>query len=307
MGVALLQAAAEAGIRITLLDACYLEGGLAPAGHVPLDPRQARFADASVAAWADRFASLTTLTAAHPHALAGAAIHSVRAVAAADLPVVVAASAGRVLHVHLSEQPAENRACLAHYGRTPSEVLDNGGALSPLTTVVHATHLSTTDLDLLAARGSTVCLCPTTERDLADGIGPAGELSRAGVPLALGSDQHAVLDLIEEARAVEMHERLRTRRRGTFSAADLHQAMTVNGHRSLGWVDAGAIRVGARADLVAVRRDTTRTAGVPADQLVFAATAADVHTVIIDGQAVVRDGRHLLLGDVTGYWRTRSQ
>jgi cytosine/adenosine deaminase-related metal-dependent hydrolase len=167
--------------------------------------------------------------------------------------------------------------------------------LGPTTTAVHATHLTDADVTLLGDAAATVCLCPTTERDLADGIGPGGALADAGVPLSLGTDQHAVVDMFEEARGLEMHERLRSQQRGRFDAAALLAALTRHG--SIGWPEAGRLAVGAPADLVAVRLDTPRTAGCPAEQVVFAATAADVDTVLCGGRVVVEGGRHVL-GDV---------
>ena len=127
--------------------------------------------------------------------------------------------------------------------------------LGPRTTAVHATHLTDVDRTELGDTGTGVCLCPTTERDLADGIGPARALADAGSPLCLGSDSHAVIDLFEEARAVELDERLRTERRGHFAAAELLDAATAAGHAALGWPDAGTIAVGA------ARRPGHRRAG----------------------------------------------
>jgi formiminoglutamate deiminase len=292
MGHALQQAAREAGLRLTLLDTCYLEGGLGDAGHLPLDGPQLRFSDGSVDAWASRVGDF----AARPGTVVGAAIHSVRAVARADLARVAAASTGRPLHVHLSEQPAENRAAQAYYGRTPTALLDGGGALTPRTTVVHATHLSAPDIALLGAAGVTACFCPTTEQDLADGIGPARALADAGVRLSLGSDQNAAVDLIGEARALEAGQRLASLRRGRFQPAELLAAATA--HDSLGW-GAGAIAPGRRADLVCVRTDTVRTAGADPAQILLAATAADIDAVWVDGVPVVSGGAHRL-GDVAG-------
>ena len=291
MAAALRQAAADAGIRLTLLDTCYLAGGLGPGGHLPLDEVQRRFSDGTAAAWAERVSLLRD----SPGFRVGAAVHSVRAVPAADLGTVAAAPGP--LHVHLSEQPAENEACLAVHGVTPARLLADAGVLGPRTTAVHATHLTAADVALLGRSGTTACFCPTTEQDLADGIGPARELRDAGVPLALGSDQHAVTDLLAEARCLEAHERLRSGRRGTFPPAELLAALTR--HAAIGWPDAGRIEPGARADLVAVRTDTVRTAGARADQLPLVATAADVDTVVVDGTEVVTAGRHRL-GDVAG-------
>ena len=293
MAEALRQAGVEAGIRLTLLDACYLAGGLAPGGHSELDEVQRRFADADVDAWAARVGKLM----ASDGMRIGVAVHSVRAVPRAAISAVreVAQSDGRPLHAHVSEQPAENDACLAFYGCTPTALLDDQGALGPGTTAVHGTHLTDADIALLGGTATTVCFCPSTEADLADGIGPARQLAAAGATLSLGSDQHAIVDLLTEARSLELGERLRSGRRGCFRPDELLAALTR--HDSLGWADAGALAVGQRADLVAVRTDTVRTAGIDPAQLLFAATAADVDTVIVDGRTVVRGGEHVL-GDV---------
>jgi formiminoglutamate deiminase len=225
----------------------------------------------------------------------GAAIHSVRAVPRTDLPAVVAAAGDRPLHVHLSEQPAENEACQAAYGASPAELLHEAGALTVRTTAVHATHLSTKDIELLGGAGTGACFCPTTEADLADGIGPARELADAGSPLSLGSDQHAVIDPLLEARALEHGERLRTGERGRFAPSELVAALT--NHASLGWPEAGRIAVGAPADLVAIDLASPRTAGSLPAQAVLAATAADVRTVVASGRIVASSGRHELLDD----------
>ncbi len=267
MGRALLAAADDAGIRIRLLDACYLAAGF---GRPPQGV-QVRYSDGDAEAWAAR-------VAAFDDPRVGAAIHSVRAVPREQLPVVVEAARGRPLHVHLSEQVAENEACLAAHGCTPTELLAEAGALGPLTTAVHATHLTDADVRLLGESASHVCLCPTTERDLADGIGPGRRLHDAGATITLGSDSHAVIDLFEEMRAVEMHERLATGQRGHWSASELLAAATYDGHRSLGFPDAGRIAVGQRADLVGIDLDTIRTRGTGAtpETVVYAASAADV-------------------------------
>ena len=291
MGRAVIEAARQAGIRITLLDACYLSGGLASEAGQALNETQVRFSDGTAEAWAERVADLS----GDATTIIGAAIHSVRAVPRDELPVVVEAASGRPLHVHLSEQPAENDQCLRAYGATPAELLNGAGALGPRTTAVHATHLSAADIATLGATRTNIAICPTTERDLADGIGPARALLDAGARLTLGSDQHVVIDLLEEARALEMDERLATEQRGRFSPAELVDALT--GHHALGWPDAGRIEPGAQADLVAIRLGTVRTAGADPVQAMLVATASDVDTVIADGRVIVRHGRHIL-GDV---------
>jgi formiminoglutamate deiminase len=307
MGRALIEAAAQAGVRITLLDACYLSGGLASDGTPePLAGAQRRFGDGDGEQWAKRVDGLGAdehgVLAAH--ARAGVAIHSVRAVPPGQMRPVISWSHahGAPLHAHLSEQAAENQACLAAHGVTPTQLLDRMGALGPRSTMVHATHVLGGDVELLGGSRTVVCLCPTTEADLADGIGPARALAAAGCPLSLGSDSHAVIDLLGEARLVEMGERLTTGQRGNFGAAELAQAATVAGHTCLAWPEAGEIAPGALADLVTVALDTPRLAGTTPgtvlESVIFAGSAADVRTVVIGGEDVVAEGRHLLVDEV---------
>jgi formiminoglutamate deiminase len=308
MGRVLVQAADEAGLRLTLLDTCYLAGGLTEEGLLPLAGAQLRFGDGDAARWAARAAELSRDEHGmiSPHARAGAAIHSVRAVPKGHMHPVVAWAHrfGAPLHVHMSEQRAENEACQAVYGVSPARLLYDQDVLGPRTTVVHATHVDAADLQLLGGCQSFACLCPTTERDLGDGLAPAGALAAAGCTLTLGSDSHAVVDMTEEARGVEYAERLAQRSRGHFTAEALLRAATADGHASLGWPDAGEILPGAWADLVTVSLDSVRTAGIwsglALEAAVFAASAADVRDVVIAGRDVVRDGTHLLVEDVPG-------
>ncbi|GAA2859901.1 formimidoylglutamate deiminase [Streptosporangium fragile] len=299
MGHALVQAAREAGLRIALLDTCYLTGGIG----TPLSGVQLRFGDGDADRWAARAAGLYSHYRGERDVEIGVAVHSVRAVPAEQMRVVGEFSRHHAvpLHVHVSEQRAENTAAVEMYAASPVQVLAEHDVLGPRSTAVHATHLSDVDVALLGASRTHVCMCPTTERDLADGIGPARALFEAGSPITLGSDSQAVIDLFEEARAVELDERLATERRGHWSAAELLDAATTAGHASLGFPDAGMLVPGAWADLVSVRLDSVRTAGTSpahvAENVVFAATAADVHSVVSSGRQVVTDGRHVL-GDV---------
>jgi len=286
MGEAVIDAALGVGIRITLLDACYLQGGIGE----PLGPAQVRFSDGDAERWAERVAAL----ADGPLVRIGAAIHSVRAVDPESAARVADWAGGRPLHAHVSEQPAENEASVAAYAATPTEVLANAGALDRSFTAIHATHVTDRDVELLGGR--SVCLCPTTERDLADGVGPARRLHDAGVSLCLGSDSHAVIDHFEEARAVELDERLVTGERGIHAPVDLLRHATAGGYESLGWERAG-FEPGMLADLVTVGLDGVRLADADRDQLpaalVFAGTAADVRHVIVGGELIVRDGELL--------------
>jgi formiminoglutamate deiminase len=291
MGEAVLAAAAEVGLRITLLDACYLHGGIE------------RFRDRDVHVWAERVGALQE----GPGVRVGAAIHSVRAVDPEAASVVAQWAASRPLHAHVSEQPRENEECLAAHGLTPAGMLAEAGALSSRFTAVHATHLSDHDVALLGGAGACVCLCPTTERDLADGIGPAFVLGEAGASLAVGSDSQAVIDVFEEARAIELDERLATGVRGQHEALDLVRAATSSGHAALGWPEAGRLAPGALADLCTVSLEGVRLAGTPAsdavESVVFAGGAGDVREVMVGGQWIVRGGAHVSL-DVGGELQT---
>ncbi len=284
MGRAVVAAAADAGLRITLLDTCYVSAGFG----APPEGVQRRFSDGDAERWAVRVEAMDDLP---PGALLGSAIHSVRAVPRDQLATVGQARPHSPLHVHLSEQVAENEACLEAYGSTPTQLLADAGLLSDRLTAVHATHLTDDDVGVLGRGRSNVCFCPTTERDLADGIGPARELVAAGSTLTLGSDSHAVIDMFEEMRAVEMNARLGSQRRGHFSADELLSAATGDGHRSLGFPDAGALEPGSWADLVTIDTTSPRTAGADAgsEGAVFAASAADITHVVASGRVIELD------------------
>jgi len=286
MELALADAAAAAGIRLTLLDTLYLRAG---AGQPPL-PEQRRFSDGSARAWLERWHALREVLP--PEVTLGAAVHSVRAVGRGDLEEAVAGLPADVpLHAHVSEQPRENDECRAEHGLTPVGLLHATGALGPRSSAVHATHLTDHDVELLGATGTTAVFCPTTEADLGDGTGPARRLVDAGAHLALGTDQHAVVDPFLEARALEHGARCASLRRGVFDPAELLGALTADGHRSLG-LAGGALATGAPADLVAVDTASLRTAGSDPAQLVLTATAADVTDVVVRGRHVVRDRVH---------------
>ncbi len=295
MESALARAAAQAGVRLTLLDTCYLRGGF----DSPLEGPARRFGDGDAVSWARRAERLEET----PTVRLGAAIHSVRAVDATAIRQVGAwaRERGAPLHLHLSEQPAENEACLRATGMTPTELLRECGALTPATTAVHAIHLSDSDIARLGEAGTRVCVCPTTERDLGDGVCPADRLLEAGAGLCFGSDSQAVVDLLEEARAVELNLRLVQGRRGLIEPATLLRAATQGGMAALGW-DGGQLVPGQLADFASFDLSTPRLAGAtsgdPVSQLAFAGTPADVRWVVMGGQVVVAEGRHLRLGDV---------
>jgi formiminoglutamate deiminase len=287
MGLALVAAARDAGLRITLLDTCYLSAGFGS----PPQGVQLRFSDGDVESWAARVGALDL--GADAGVVVGTAIHSVRAVDRSDLAAVGAAKPSLPLHLHLSEQVAENDACEQRYGCSPTRLLSDAGVLGARTTAVHATHLTAADIAELGGSGCSVAFCPTTERDLADGVGPARELVHAGARLTLGTDSHAVVDMLEEMRAVELDARLVSLRRGAWSSEELLRAATSAGHDSLGFAAAGRIAAGHWADLVTVDLRSPRTAGTgrDTDAVVFAASATDITSVVASGRALELDHR----------------
>ncbi|GAB3193690.1 formimidoylglutamate deiminase [Nesterenkonia suensis] len=336
---ALARAARAVGLRLVLLDTCYLRGGLSPAGEqLELSPVQRRYADADVAAWAARWSRLREALAEEDAGAGlvslGAAIHSLRAVDAAQLAELSGWAAEHPevpLHIHLSEQPGENTAVRAAHGMTPTRLLHEHGLLGPRLSAVHATHLTEEDISLLGQAQATVVMCPTTEADLGDGIGPARELADAGAAIALGSDQHAVVDPFLEMRALEHGERLRSGERGRFSPAELRRASSCAGRRSLGLAaetaapdealdtsdaDTASNTASSNAsdssdssdasdasDAVVVDCGSARTAGGDPGQLPLSATAADVLSVRVAGQEIARQGRHVRLGDPAELYR----
>ena len=297
-----IAAAREVGVRIALLDVGYATGDIGR----PLAPEQRRFATPDRDGWLAGAASLAARHASDPLVSVGLAPHSVRAVPREWLrPVAEAAARMDVpLHMHVSEQRREVEATIAAHGRRPVELLADEGVLSARFTAVHATHLEDGEAATLGATGATVCACPTTERDLGDGFLPVGALRAAGVALALGSDSQTVLAPLEEARAVEYHERLRSERRTVVTeAADgrlevappLLDMATRGGARALG-LPAGTVEPGALADLVAVDLEHPALAGWSARALpallALSAPPGVVAEVWVGGRERVREGRH---------------
>ncbi len=295
MELALARAALATGIRLVLLDTCYLQGGLDTEGQViELNDTQKRFSDGTAAAWLERHGRLAIALrdedAGSGLVTLGAAIHSVRAVP----PFAMAEIAAQLdptspLHIHLSEQPAENESAQAAYGVSPTGLVKLAGLLGSRLSAVHATHVSEHDIRALGNAEVGIVMCPTTEADLGDGIGPARELADAGAVISLGTDQHAVVDPYLEQRALEHGERMRSGVRGRFSPAEISAAAREGGLRSLG--------LPPNNDHLVVRTDSVRTAGSRVAQLPLTATAADILEVHINGVQVAADGIHTRLGD----------
>jgi formimidoylglutamate deiminase len=294
-----IAAARSVGIRIVLLRSAYLRSGF----EVPTDAGQTRFFETADAFLANTEALLAAY-AGDAGVTIGIAPHSIRAVPLAELKEIVAWGRGRALpiHMHVAEQVAENAACVREYGATPVSLLAKHGLVGDDFTAVHAIHITDAETAELAQAGATICSCPTTERNLGDGILAADKVMRAGIPVALGSDSQAQIDPLEDARQLDYHLRLQQRERavldgigGRAIAERLLDCATKNGARSLK-VDAGELREGRLADFVTVDLDDLSIAGNSAGDLlpvvVFGMNRMAVRDVAVDGRFILRDGRH---------------
>ena len=299
-------AAREVGLRIALLRTAYARGG----PDVAAGPEQARFLDGSPDEVVESLLRLEEFARGDPATTLGVAPHSVRACPAAWIAALAAEARRRSwpLHVHVSEQAAEVAQCRAEHGLTPVELLEKLGALGPATTAVHAIHVTPGDVETLGRTATTVCACPTTERDLGDGVVPADELLQAGAALALGTDSNVQIDLLEDARALEGNLRLLRRERGMLApaagdgradgrvdglAARLYGIASRGGMRSLG-LPGGSLDPGGRADFLTVDLEDPSIAGASSADLlpavVFSAARTAVRDVLVGGEAIVTDG-----------------
>lgn len=289
MALAVLNAGRAAGIRVILLMTAYAQGGF----NQPPEEGQRRFCDRSVAAYLERVEALR-----QAGFLVGLSPHSVRAVPEAWFREIANYSrAHRLpLHVHADEQVSEIEQCQQAYGCTPIELLERFGALGSLTTIVHATHANATEIALMARQGCTVCVCPTTEGDLGDGIAPYAELLAARIPLSIGSDSNTRLDPFEELRWAEYSARMRYQRRRILVADEmaapgplLLDYGTRNGASALG-LATGQIAPGLQADFVAVDLQHPSLADWSADDLLdtlfFGATSSVIKQVWVQGKPV---------------------
>ncbi len=298
---AVLSAASATGLRIVLLRAAYARAG---AGR-PLEPAQQRFATPEVE---DFLADTEALRHSLPErATLGLAPHSVRALPIGYLERIAAYARARALplHLHAAEQPAEIEACLAEHNLRPVDLLAEHGVLGPQTTLIHAIHITAEEIARLASSRARVCACPSTERNLGDGIVDAHALFSARVPLCLGTDSHAQIDLLEDARELELHLRLRRLERAVLApdtsagslAARLFACATQAGAESLG-IPAGALAPGLAADFFTVSLDDPALAGAGPSSLlshiVFAGGRPAIREVFVAGKPVVENAHHPL-------------
>ncbi len=256
----------------------------------------------------------------------GIAPHSVRAVPLPDLlPLFEWARANQLpIQMHISEQTAEIDACIREYGTSPVALLHRARLLGADLSAVHAIHVTPQELEMLAAGGATICSCPTTERNLGDGIFPADEAMRLGIPIALGSDSQAQIDPFEDARELEYHLRLRNQKRALLDwagkrpiASELLDCATLHGARALG-VPTGDLAPGSLADFFTIDRDDLSIAGHSKNDLlpilVFSLNRSAIRDVVVQGNFIVRDGAHPLRQEIvsryaevhTRAWRNRE-
>jgi formimidoylglutamate deiminase len=249
MAIACARAAQEAGLLAVLLPAAYARAGWRD-GDLPPEPGQRRYCDPDLATFLARVDALRAWAAGQNDVDVGVAVHSTRAVPAAWIEAIAEYSDrhGLVRHVHAAEQPRELDEVRAEHGCSPIELLARTGFLGPGASIVHGTHCSDRDIELLAGSGTTVVVCPTTEGNLGDGYAPAMRLSEARIPIAIGSDSHVRLDPFEEARELETGARRERLSRTALIAAaggDLWSDLAANGRHSLGLDEAavGTIEV----------------------------------------------------------------
>jgi formimidoylglutamate deiminase len=310
MAKAVIRAAESVGIRICLLRSAYLRAGFQREPHAG----QMRFYE-NADGYLENLEALLRDVSGKALVTVGAAPHSIRAVPLRVMGEIAAFAKKRELplHLHMSEQPAENEACVAEYGATPVRLMAEHKVLSSRTTLVHAIHLTQDEFDCVVARGSTICSCPTTERNLGDGVFPADVAARLGIPVALGTDSQAQIDILEDARQNEYHLRLGQRERGILD--DIHgeaighrllRSATTAGYRALG-IRGGSLAQGEAADFFTFDLNDVAVLGTDAESLVsqavFALGRAAVRDVAVAGRLVVEDGRHALDEEIRGRYR----
>jgi len=312
-----MRAAGEVGLRIALLRVAYARSGF----QTDANPKQIRFIESDPEVYLENVESLVASVRsptvregqlandalpngrASDTAWIGVAPHSVRAVPLAYLRRVIdyANLHNLKVHMHVAEQPVEVSACIEEYGRTPIALLESEALLSERFTAVHAIHVTPKAIPSFARSGAMVCACPTTERNLGDGVVPADEYFKHGVPMCLGTDSHAQIDLLEDARELEYHLRLQKLERAVLSVMELFDCATINGARSLG-APGGALETGMPADFFTVDLDDPSIAGASKDDLlasiVFTLSRAAVREVVVGGKPIVSEGQHLIQEEV---------
>jgi formimidoylglutamate deiminase len=293
-----IRAARDVGIRIALLRVAYARAGY----QTEPNPLQIRFIEQTPDVYLKHLEQLLGAPElSDGTAWVGVAPHSVRAVPLDYLKTIVTFANERALpvHMHVAEQPAEVSACIEEYGRSPVALLETEGLLSKRFTAVHAIHVTPKAIASLARAGAFVCACPTTERNLGDGVVPVDAYLDAGVRISLGSDSQIQIDLLEDARELEYHLRLQKMQRNVLApelARKLFDCATINGAVSIGLHGGGKIEVGSPADFFTVDLEDLSIAGADPDSLltniVFSLSRTAVRDVVVGGKQIISHGLH---------------
>ncbi len=299
-----IRAARDVGIRIALLRVAYARSGFG----LEANPQQIRFIEQSPDTYLQHLEQLLDAPELKSDmAWAGVAPHSVRAVPLDYLKTIIpfANERGLPVHMHVAEQPAEVSACIEEYGRSPVALLDTEGFLSKRFTAVHAIHVTPKAITSMARTGAIVCACPTTERNLGDGVVPVDAYFDAGVRVSLGTDSQVQIDLLEDARELEYHLRLQKTARNVLAPVDdesssalarkLFECATVRGAGSIGF-DGGKLEPGAPADFFTVDLDDLSIAGCAVEDLlaniVFSLSRTAIRDVVVGGKQIISHGLH---------------
>jgi formimidoylglutamate deiminase len=306
-----IAAAQSVGIRIVLLRTAYLRSG----HELPRDPGQVRFFESTRDFLENISALIGDCSASPAEVRFGVAPHSIRAVPLPELKEIAAWSRENnlPLHMHVAEQVAENTACLREYGLTPVALFNKEHLLGPDFTAVHAIHISSDEIAMLAGAHSTICSCPTTERNLGDGIVAADHIMTAGIRIALGSDSQAQIDPLEDARELDYHLRLEQQERAILDqiaekplASRLFDCATVHGSRALA-LSGGGLNAGSFADFFTVDLNDVSIAGHSAEDLlpilVFSLNRSAIRDVVVNGRFILRDRQHAHQHEITSRYQ----
>jgi formimidoylglutamate deiminase len=296
---ALAEAAADAGIGLTLMPALYERAGFA---QPRLREDQRRFATTAAGVWE---AARQIDASGRANVNAGLVVHSLRAAAPESITELqrLAQSFKGPIHIHVAEQTSEVADCLAATGQRPIEWLAKQGLLDARWQLVHATHTAPSEIDVVARSGAGVVICPSTEANLGDGLADLRGWLAAGVPLTIGSDSHATRDWREELRWLDYGQRLALRQRNVSAAPESGQPSTaerlfaraLDGAAAAGEPAWGLV-IGARADALVADSADPALLGVPAscwlDALVFSSPGRPWRDVMVAGRWVIRNHRH---------------
>ncbi len=295
----LIEAATVTGLALTLLPVLYCSAGF---GKDRVNDEQRRFAN-SPEAYLQLMTICQKSISKNPLLRLGMAPHSLRAVPARDLHEVLQSWPDNQcpIHIHIAEQPAEVEECIEHLGARPVEWLFDQFSIDDRWNLVHATHLTDTELVTAAASQATAVLCPSTEADLGDGVFRTTDWLQAGGRFSVGSDSNVRISVTEELRLLEYNERLGRGQRnvltGSYSSCGmfLYQHAALSGASSLGQ-PVGKLEPGFRADMLELNAGHELLAGKQADAIldswVFAGDKSMLDSVWVAGRRIIHKGFH---------------